>query len=153
MSLADTPAPYTPFWCEENVYQLIATLDDPSRAYAVFISNPERTCILFQQAASARGAEAGHYVVWDYHVIVVTTLEDGSVAVLDRDSRLPQPMLLEGEASVRARAERRPYCCSTQITFRKHFGQTPWTEGVIEPRLMRWDRAPQLRNWQTLTFR
>lgn len=96
MSLADTPAPYTPFWCEENVCQLIATLDDPSRAYAVFISNPERTCILFQQAASARGAEAGHYVVWDYHVIVVTTLEDGSVAVLDRDSRLPQPMLLEG---------------------------------------------------------
>ncbi|KAM0753530.1 hypothetical protein T439DRAFT_157290 [Meredithblackwellia eburnea MCA 4105] len=83
---------YTPYYCEENVYQLLSSLSQTvkNRSYAVFISNPARTCILFQQKASQRDEHDGFFVVWDYHVIVVTVLTDtDSVCVLDRDSRLP----------------------------------------------------------------
>ncbi|GAA5843889.1 hypothetical protein JCM9279_000177 [Rhodotorula babjevae] len=91
---------YTPFYCEENVYQLLASLERSSRfsrSFAVFVSNPERHALLFEQQASRQGAEQGHYVVWDYHVVAVAVERAGveldrvgaeRVVLLDRDSRL-----------------------------------------------------------------
>ncbi|GAA5840432.1 hypothetical protein JCM11251_006558 [Rhodosporidiobolus azoricus] len=94
------PALYTPFYCEENVYQLASFLSSSdgaqprfTRLYAVFISNLSRRALLFQQKASRAGAEQGCYVIWDYHVVAVGVLdaaigEKERVVVLDRDSRL-----------------------------------------------------------------
>ncbi|KPV75681.1 uncharacterized protein RHOBADRAFT_43103 [Rhodotorula graminis WP1] len=93
-------AHYTPFYCEENVYQLLATLQGSprfSRSFAVFVSNLDRHALLFQQQASHQGPDQGHYVVWDYHVVAVAMERAGGepqqvaperVVVLDRDSRL-----------------------------------------------------------------
>ncbi|KAI5480978.1 hypothetical protein MNV49_006788 [Pseudohyphozyma bogoriensis] len=79
--------PYTPFYCEENVYKLIESLPPTSCAFALFITNADRLCLLFHQRASTRGPGQGNYVIWDYHA-VVAVVEDGKVDVLDRDSLL-----------------------------------------------------------------
>jgi len=103
-------APYTPFYCEENVYQLLASLEGSprfSRSFAVFVSNLQRRALLFQQQASRQGADQGHYVLWDYHVVAVAVERDGGgdgsrvrrserVVVLDRDSRLGDAVPLQG---------------------------------------------------------
>lgn len=75
-----------------------------TRCYAVFISNPSRTCILFEQTAGLNRGAQGNHVVWDYHVVAVTVEgnvgADGSprrVLVHDRDSTLGSPIALEGE--------------------------------------------------------
>ncbi|GAA6026751.1 hypothetical protein JCM8097_005835 [Rhodosporidiobolus ruineniae] len=98
-------APYTPFYCEENVYQLLLTLSrqtssSSSRLYAAFITNPARHALLFQQKASRQGEDQAHYVLWDYHVIALLALggeEEGEkrVVVLDRDTRLADMVDLE----------------------------------------------------------
>lgn len=110
--LCPTPCPpplapesliYTPFWCEENTVLLLRSLQNraspPTRSYAIFITNSARSAILFQQKASQRGPEQGHYVIWDYHVIVSTVEQDGSMWVFDQDSRLGMPIPWEGAPS------------------------------------------------------
>ena len=99
---------YTPFYCEENVYQLLASLERSSpfsRSFAVFVSNLDRHALLFEQQASRQGPEQGHSVVWDYHVVAVAVerAEVGQervgakrVVVLDRDSRLGAVVPLRG---------------------------------------------------------
>lgn len=94
---------YTPFYCEENVYLLLedlATRHSADRHYALFISNPARTCLLFHQRASTR-SESSHYVIWDYHVVVVTVENGatGEVYVLDADSLLSPRNLLDGKSA------------------------------------------------------
>ncbi|GAA5905674.1 hypothetical protein JCM6882_008743 [Rhodosporidiobolus microsporus] len=99
-------APYTPFYCEENVYQLLSVLSSASathsrfsRLYAAFVSNLSRRAVLFQQKASRAGVDQGSYVIWDYHVVAVGVLnseagEEVRVVVLDRDSRLGEEVEL-----------------------------------------------------------
>ncbi len=77
---------YTPYYCEENVWHLCR---QPSLSAfekeAVFISNPQRACSLWQQKA----AESGMPVCWDYHVILA--VRQGGWKVWDLDSRLDLP--------------------------------------------------------------
>ncbi|GAA5978164.1 hypothetical protein JCM10908_004254 [Rhodotorula pacifica] len=97
-------APYTRYYCEENVYKLLelATSEAPTatsrRLFAVFISNPDRKVLLFHQAASRAGPDMDHYVVWDYHVVAVA-IEEGAglrrAVVLDRDTLLGASVPLE----------------------------------------------------------
>ena len=91
MTISAQPARYTAFYCEENVYHLVASLQSSiaedsngTRVYAVFISNAQRKSLLFHQKAA--DPEQG-YVIWDYHVVAVTvTPRAGSVgAGLDAD--------------------------------------------------------------------
>ncbi|GAA5868892.1 hypothetical protein JCM8547_002858 [Rhodosporidiobolus lusitaniae] len=101
-------APYTPFYCEENVYQLLSHLSTASpaspsspstrpRLFAAFVSNTARTSLLFHQKASRAGPEQGGYVIWDYHVIAIEVREgsEGRVVVVrDRDSMLGEEVEL-----------------------------------------------------------
>lgn len=103
-------APYTRYYCEENVYKLLETAlaqaqavpatPAPRQLFAVFVTNPERRVLLFHQVASRVGPHMDKYVVWDYHVIAVS-IEHGSdgvrrAFVLDRDSLLDFPVPLDG---------------------------------------------------------
>lgn len=88
---------YTAYYCEENVYHLLRSLPDDhlrSSSYAVFVSNPDRACLLFHQKAS--GQEQG-YVIWDYHVIALVPDAQGSVKVWDLDSDLGLEVDFEGK--------------------------------------------------------
>ncbi|MFZ9887489.1 MAG: hypothetical protein ACO3JL_08305 [Myxococcota bacterium] len=80
--------PYTPYYCEENVWQLLH--DErlrPRERWALVISNPARQVALWAQRASP---VAGAPVVWDYHVVaLVKDLDD--VVVWDLDSLGPCP--------------------------------------------------------------
>ena len=59
--------PYTPFFCEENVWHLARHADFAAHArWVVFVSNERRQCPVWGQ----RAAEGGGPVVWDYHVIL-----------------------------------------------------------------------------------
>ena len=120
MTIPPQPAPYTAFYCEENIYHLVASLQSSigdknssgTRVYAVFISNSQRKSLLFHQKAA--DPEQG-YVIWDYHVVAVTVTPragsgdggadaDEVVRVFDPDSNLaefeggPQDSQLEGAA-------------------------------------------------------
>lgn len=81
---------YTPLFCEENIWQLARRcVDDGMDAdtlQVLFISNPQRQVVLFNQR---NGAELG-YVVWDYHVILRHKAEETD-QIYDFDSRLPFP--------------------------------------------------------------
>jgi hypothetical protein len=109
-TLKTEDAPYTRYYCEENVYKLLeAALAQiraapatpaPRQLFALFVSNPERRVLLFHQAASRVGPDMDNYVVWDYHVVAVS-LDYGSdgirrAVVLDRDSLLGFPVSLDG---------------------------------------------------------
>jgi hypothetical protein len=61
---------YTPYFCEENVYQLAL---DAVGSHAVFVTNAAKQVAMWQQ-------RAGDPVVWDYHVVLVA---DGGVTDLD----------------------------------------------------------------------
>ena len=105
-ALAPQPARYTAFYCEENIYHLVASLrssagessSSGTRVYAVFISNAQRKSLLFHQKAA--DPEQG-YVIWDYHVVAVTVTPragsagagaeaDNVVRVFDPDSNLDE---------------------------------------------------------------
>lgn len=120
MALA-TPLPsvdstYTPYYCEENVLLLLRSLAaqrSQSRVglYALFITNPARTCLLFEQGAGAeKGSRVANYVVWDYHVVAITVDEQPErrrvVTVQDLDSTLGSAVPLEG-AQIRKMVSRR----------------------------------------------
>lgn len=70
-----TTLPYTPYFCEENVWQLLVHPPLVEReAYAVIISNAERQVALWSQRAATI---PGTPVVWDYHVVVIAPGEEG----------------------------------------------------------------------------
>lgn len=81
---------YTPLFCEENIWHLakgfVAEGVDAATLQVLFISNPQRQVVLFNQR---NGAGTG-YVVWDYHVILRRHDAQGD-RVYDFDSRLPFP--------------------------------------------------------------
>jgi hypothetical protein len=82
--------PYTPLFCEENIWQLaqrlVAAGTDPATLQVIFISNAQQQVVLFNQR---HGAELG-YVVWDYHV-VLRRHDAGGDCIYDFDSLLPFP--------------------------------------------------------------
>ncbi len=75
---------YQPFFCEENAWWLC---QHPALGAAdrevVFITNPDRQCVLLHQ----RAVPPGEPVTWDYHVVVVA-----EQSVWDLDSRLGMPV-------------------------------------------------------------
>jgi hypothetical protein len=80
---------YQPFYCEENVHQLCR---DPlfagRRCDVVFISNPDRTCVMWHQRAARR---PGGHLFWDYHVVLLTLADGWEVWDLDTTLGLPVP--------------------------------------------------------------
>ncbi|KII89001.1 hypothetical protein PLICRDRAFT_592736 [Plicaturopsis crispa FD-325 SS-3] len=87
--------PYTPYWCEENIYLLAHAFQgaqdvvDAWDVFVVFISNESKTVALWnQRAASAEGRP----IVWDYHVILVLRPRSNPAAVsassADTDRRI-----------------------------------------------------------------
>ena len=84
---------YTPYYCEENIWQMCKKVlqnqpDELQFCFAVFISNENKTIPLWNQITSETNGEV---VVWDYHVIFVHTMEQGSL-VYDLDCSLPFPV-------------------------------------------------------------
>lgn len=88
---------YTSCYCEENVHFLcqqgVGISDAETQdAFAVFISNPPRTCPVFQQKS---GRPGDGLVVWDYHVIYVVASKASDALVFDLDTRLDFPCSLQ----------------------------------------------------------
>ena len=81
------PIDYCQFYCEENSWKLIQR-DSFADASAMFITNPNRQVAIWQQRAAN---EAG-FVIWDYHVFVVSFDRQ---LVWDLDSRLGAPVSLK----------------------------------------------------------
>ncbi len=73
---------YTPYYCEENIWQLAAAVKEV-QCKVVFISNINRQCALWHQRAAAPGSP----IIWDYHVILLC-LENGQWTVYDFDTTL-----------------------------------------------------------------
>jgi hypothetical protein len=123
---------YTAFYCEENVYlllQRLATRQPVDQHYALFISNPSRTCLLLHQRASKSAPD--HYVIWDYHVVAVTRATDEAY-VLDADSLLGPRVPLDGESPA-------SFCLrfSSLIAI-----ASAYIEATFVPRLFRADQVP-----------
>jgi len=70
---------YQPFFCEENVHQLLARGALPADAAAVFVSNDDRSVAMWGQRAASDDP-----IVWDYHVVA---LLPGADLVVDLDDR------------------------------------------------------------------
>lgn len=83
--------PYTPLFCEENIWHLARILLDAGHPadglWVLFISNPARQVALLKQRA---GGEAG-FVIWDYHVIL-RAQTGGEDLIYDFDTTLPFPV-------------------------------------------------------------
>jgi len=82
---------YTPFYCEENVWHLARRGDaaEGDRAVAI-IANEHRTCALWHQRAAPQRELP---VIWDYHVILITTGTAGAwVHDLDTTLGFPEPL-------------------------------------------------------------
>ncbi|KAK9842162.1 hypothetical protein WJX84_010658 [Apatococcus fuscideae] len=85
---------YTAWYCEENIYQLLAKLTkDHARAasqlFAVFVSNPQRQLPLWSQKAG--NIDNMGFICYDYHVIAIELFPDQETLVYDFDSILPFP--------------------------------------------------------------
>lgn len=57
---------YQPFYCEENVWRLLADGALPEPGAAVFVGNRDRTVAMWGQRASRSDP-----IVWDYHVVAL----------------------------------------------------------------------------------
>ncbi len=80
---------YAAFYCEENVWWLLQNSQlKPGERFAVFISNVNRTCALWNQGASAPDSP----VIWDYHVVVAVK-DKLQCWIYDLDSRVGFPVL------------------------------------------------------------
>lgn len=76
---------HTPYYCEENVWQLCGHERlAGAEARVLFVSNARRGCALWSQRAAK---EPGQAVVWDYHVLLVVR-GVGGWRVWDLDSTL-----------------------------------------------------------------
>ena len=82
--------PYTPLFCEENIWFLANRLLDEGmqieRMYVLLFSNPAQSIILLQQKA----ARQMPFIVWDYHVVLQAHHEQTDW-IYDFDSRLAFP--------------------------------------------------------------
>lgn len=154
-STLKTDAPYTRYYCEENVYKLLETAlaqvqaapatPAPRQLFAVFVSNPERKVLLFHQAASRVGPDMDNYVVWDYHVVAVS-LDYGSdgvrrAFVLDRDSLLGFPVPLDSACAALygLRLYAHAFSCSYGVTayLQATFRPDLFSDGYLDPSLQR----------------
>jgi hypothetical protein len=85
----------TPSYCEENVYNVLnylqGCLPKTTRLFAVFISNSNRSVLLWQQKTD----NDGPYIIWDYHVIAVAVYADDAL-VYDVNSKLGCPVNWQG---------------------------------------------------------
>ncbi|XP_074276819.1 protein N-terminal glutamine amidohydrolase [Silene latifolia] len=87
---------HTPYYCEENIYNLCKKLSSSgiadaqaSHLFVVFISNHNKQIPLWHQKASHR---ADGVILWDYHVICVQIKGSGDAPqVWDLDSTLAFP--------------------------------------------------------------
>ncbi|MCB1800143.1 MAG: hypothetical protein KDI82_00505 [Gammaproteobacteria bacterium] len=81
--------PYTPLFCEENVWQLAHRLlaggCEADTLQVLLFSNQRSAVFMLNQ----RSAPPDKGIIWDYHVVL--RINDGSDLVLDPDSRLPYP--------------------------------------------------------------
>ena len=81
---------YTPLFCEENIWHLIKTLINKGinakAIKVVFITNKHKRIAIFNQ----QSAEHNQPVIWDYHVILITNIEQ-SRYIFDFDTRQPFP--------------------------------------------------------------
>lgn len=68
MRQSPSQLPYTPYYCEENVWHLCQPggIDADERLVA-FITNPSQTVALWCQSAAA----SDEPVIWDYHVVLL----------------------------------------------------------------------------------
>ncbi|KAI8584201.1 hypothetical protein K450DRAFT_276574 [Umbelopsis ramanniana AG] len=84
---------YTRCYCEENIYKLCEWIKEKheneiDNILVVFISNPDRRVPLWEQSSAVEG----NFVIWDYHVILLQCVGDGTDGIVyDFDSRLPFP--------------------------------------------------------------
>jgi protein N-terminal glutamine amidohydrolase len=88
---ASTPT-YWPFYCEENIWHLVTdprVMGEPR--WVVFVSNEVRRVAMWNQRAARSPDEP---VVWDYHVVLLTRVENGW-RVWDLDSVLGLDVSLE----------------------------------------------------------
>ncbi len=80
---------YQPYYCEENVWRLLARPElVGSAAWAVIVSNASREVICLRQRS---GRPVDGLVRWDYHVFAVATDPVQGRLALDMDSDLPFP--------------------------------------------------------------
>lgn len=78
--------PHQPYFCEENVWQLLRSPDLPAPRAAVFVSNAARTVAMWGQRAAVRDP-----IVWDYHVVLLLP-RHGLVVDLDDRQRAVWPV-------------------------------------------------------------
>lgn len=71
---------YQPFFCEENVWQLLRSGAVPEPVAAVFVSNAAKAVAMWGQRAAAQDP-----IVWDYHVVALATEQQLVVDLDDRD--------------------------------------------------------------------
>ena len=84
------PSWYTPFYCEENVWRLLRdNPDGATQGHAVFISNAQRACPVWQQRAAPHPSEP---VLWDYHVVMLGRDAGTRWLVWDLDTTQVCPM-------------------------------------------------------------
>lgn len=76
---------YQPFFCEENVLQLLRGQALPRPAAAVFVTNDDRSVAMWGQRAAAVDP-----IVWDYHVVALLPEHD-LVVDLDDRTQLARP--------------------------------------------------------------
>ena len=80
---------YAPYFCEENVWHLLA--DGLSEGHAAFVTNESRTVAMWAQRASERN---DGMTIWDYHVVALTAV-DGAWFVVDLDTMAGSPLPVE----------------------------------------------------------
>ncbi|MBK8096516.1 MAG: hypothetical protein IPK26_05375 [Planctomycetes bacterium] len=76
---------HQPFFCEENVWQLLRGEALPRPAAAVFITNADRTVAMWGQRAATVDP-----IVWDYHVVALLPAH-GLIVDLDDRVRVAWP--------------------------------------------------------------
>lgn len=95
MTIFDPEAyPYTPRFCEENIWKLaqglISQAIDPDALQVVYLSNRKKEVALAWQKL----APPGRLLVWDYHVVLLAAIND-ELYVFDFESRLGFPCQAE----------------------------------------------------------
>jgi protein N-terminal glutamine amidohydrolase len=95
MKIFDPEAyPYTPHFCEENIWKLAQALItqgcDPETLQVLFLSNRKRQVALAWQKMSP----PGRLLVWDYHVILQAVMNE-ELYVFDFETRLGFPCQAE----------------------------------------------------------
>lgn len=77
---------HQPYFCEENVWWLLADAGLPAPACAVFVTNERRSVAMWGQRAAVRDP-----IVWDYHVVALLPAS-GTIVDLDDRARVARPV-------------------------------------------------------------